>query len=190
MMDQGETSFLVTKITLPDVTEMEDTSTATTSVDMSGGEVTHHDGRGPGMPQEPTQKNDRMRLWNQSDIGWNMRNQEGDEDYGEDYDEDYEADDEAEDDTPWQFWEVIYTEGPPISSSLQCEPSPKIPSCDVPRPTIELKHRTSGMSGYKTVKRWRTIWDVQWFELTDTAWSGHAQPPGRIVYPQRFEDAE
>jgi hypothetical protein len=168
-MDRGEMSFLVTKMTPPDVTETEVTPTAITSVNTSGDETIDLERRGPGIPQEPTNINGRMRLWNQSDIGWNRRN---------------------EDDNLWHYWEVTVTEGSTISSPLQCHPSPNIPSCDVPRPTIELKHRISGMSRYKTAEQWGTIWDAQWFEVTDTAWSGHAQPPGRIVFPQRFDDVE
>jgi hypothetical protein len=179
MMDRGETSFPVRKIRPPHGTKIEVTPKASTSGDTSGVGAPHLDMSGLGEPQEPTQKYDRMRLWNESDIGWNMRN-----------DADNEDNEEDEDDDHYVYWGVIVSEASTLSSSLQCEPSPKIPSCDVPRPTIELKHRTIGMSKYKTVQQWKTIWDAQWFELTDTAWSGQAQPPGRIVFPQRFEEAE
>lgn len=140
MMDWREMFFFVRKVRLPQRTEMEATSTAITSVGTSGDEVSLHDGHSLGMPQEPAQKYERMRLWNQSDIGWNMGNQDDGEDYDYDYDydKDYDADDEVEGDTLWLFWEAMYTEGLLISLSLQDEPSPKIPPCDVPRPTIEL----------------------------------------------------
>jgi len=71
--------------------------------------------------------------------------------------------------------------GSTVSSSLQCEASPNLLSSDTPIPTAEDKQSMIGMSKYKAVKQWRTIWSVQWFRLDDTAWSGHA---GRIVFPK------
>jgi hypothetical protein len=132
MMDRRVTRFLATGITPPHLTEMELTSTASASVDTLEDRVTYHDSCSLRMPQEPTQSCCRIRLWNQGDMGWNKRNQ--------DNGEDYKADDKDEEST--------------ISSSLQCEPSLKIPSCDVPRPTFELKYRMSGMSYYKSDKGW------------------------------------
>ncbi len=105
----------------------------------------------------PAMKNDRMRLWNQSDIGWNKRNKDNNEDNGE---------------------------GSALSSSLQCEWWPNMLAFDTP------KRGTITIGEYKPVRQWKTTRNAQWFTPTDTAWSGYAQPPGRIVFPQRFEDAE
>jgi hypothetical protein len=42
----------------------------------------------------------------------------------------------------------------------------------------------------KTPQHWDSTWDAQWYKPTDTAWSGHSQSSGDIVYPRRFEDPD
>jgi len=138
------------QMALPDMTEMEVTSTASASVDTSGYKVTHRDGHDPGMPRVPIRRCCRMWLWNQCDTGWNIGNQDDGDGYvyDEDYDKDYGADDEVEGNTLLQFRETIYWR----ITNIIVFTVWTIARNDVQRPTIEHEHRVHGLRSYKDFK--------------------------------------
>jgi hypothetical protein len=58
------------------------------------------------------------------------------------------------------------------------------------RRTANKRKQTADLREREPIEHWDSTWDAQWYKPTDTAWSGHSQSPGDIVYPRRFEDPD